>query len=305
MTAPCGRRAAIVLLLVAAPASAGAARGRLALSLQAGGGYSSDLFLGAGLGGDGFVEVTPAARLDLSLASRWKLAALADFSYGRFFSSDFTSLAETAAVESRWLGDPWELSLTIGGDHASYSFAAPLDPSLPGGPSVSSTLAARVSPLARLRLGGFEWRLGGVAGARTSTSPDGDIPERDLALVAGALRAITPGLSIALTYKLARTTSPRDEFRFTSHAGFCVVSWRVAPVDLQAQLQLQTAAIATGLSEQLGRLTLSAAYPITDALEAELVYALAASRSDDPSRPSATRHLVFAGLRWRALELTW
>ena len=78
----------------------------------AGGGWASDVFVGAGAGDNGFAQVIPAARLDLALAPAWKLAALGEVFYGTYRPSGFTTLSEWGALEARWLpGEPWEVSL--------------------------------------------------------------------------------------------------------------------------------------------------------------------------------------------------
>jgi hypothetical protein len=299
-------RAVLIFFVLAAPGAARATRGRLALSLLAGGGYASDVFVGAGLGHDGFFQVTPSGRLDLSLAPRWKLAAAADLSYSRYASSEFSSLSQSGAVEGRWLGgDSWEVSLAGSGEHASYSLGAPLDSALVSSPSVSSTLAGRLSSLLRVRAAGFEWRAAGVAGTRSSTSSTGTVPEDEGAVLAGAMRPISETLSVALTYKLARTVSDRPDFTFTSHALFGLLSWRLRTLELGAQLQLQTATLGTGAREELGRITMSAAYPLAEVVAIEGVYAFTANHTDEQARPSATLHLVFLALRWRFAEATW
>ncbi len=300
-----GRRAILALILLAAPGATRATAGRLAISLLAGGGYSSDVFLGAGLGPDSLLQVTPSGRLDLSLAPRWKLTALADASYGRAPSSGFDSLAESGSLEARWLGgETWEASLAAAGEHASYSLEVPLEGGA-AGPSISSTTAGRLSSLLRLRSLGFEWRAAGLVAARRSTSEAGDVPETDLALLAGAMRPLAASLSLAATYKLAHTDSTRRDFRLTSHALFGLLTWRVGKLDLEAQLQLQTASLESGSREDLGRLTLSATHPIAAWLDVEAVYSFAGTHTDDPNVPSAARHLVFLALRWYVLETTW
>jgi len=299
------RSAALALLLLAAPAEA-ATRGRLAFSLLAGGGYSSDAFVGAGLGPDGIVQVAPAGRLDLSLSPRWKLAAAADLSYGRYLSTEYTSVVESAAVEARWLGaSSWEASLTAGVEHAGYSIGSPLDPALVTSPTVSDTFAVSASPLLRLRALGLEWRTAGLVGARSSSAAGGDVPEHDYAALAGVMWPLAERVSLAASYKLAHTDSTRLDFTLDSHAVFAALSWRVGEVDLRAQLQLQTAAFATGARENLGRLTLGLTYPILPSADLEVVYSFAGNHSNDPSRPSASRHLGFLAIRWRFAEVEW
>jgi hypothetical protein len=301
------QRAALILLFLA-PAAAHATRGRLDLSLAIGGGYVSDVFVGAGLGRDGFAQVAPACRLDLSLAPAWKLAAMADVAYGHYLSSEYTSLLGTFGVESRWLArDDFDLTLSLGGDHGSYSQGTPLDPALVTSPTVSEVSAARGSLVARLRLHGLEWRAAALAGARRSTSSfaDAEVPEDQVAVLAGFMRPLGRSAFVAVTYKLARTASSDPLFTFTSHALFGLASLRVADVRLTAQLQAQTSALGNGVRENLGVVTTSARYPLLDTVDVEAVYSWSASRTTDPERRWAARHLAFVGLRWLFAELTW
>lgn len=297
------RRAVLLVLLLAAPDAAWATRGRLGLSLLAGGGYASDVFVGGGFGDDAFLQLTPSGRLDLSLAPRWKLAATADLSYGRYVSSEFSSLGESASLEGRWLGgESWDASLAAAGEHASYSVSIPLGGT---GPAVSSTLAARLSSLLRVRAAGLEWRAAGVGGLRSSTAGTATVPEQEVALVAGAMRPLAEALTVALTYKLARTASERPDFTYTANALFGLVSWRLDRLDLDGQLQLQTAGIGTGARDDLVRASASAAYALGEAAALEAVYAFTTTRSDDPTRPSGSLHLAFLAVRWRFAEVSW
>jgi hypothetical protein len=298
-------RTVLMLGVLAIPNASHAVHGRLSLDLLAGGGWASDVFVGADLGAGLMTQVIPSARLDLSLSPGWKLASFADFSYGHYVTSGFTSLAESASVQIRHLpGTSWDATLELEAEHAHYSLGSPLDPSGTG-PSVFGTLGARVSPLWRLRSLGVEWRLAGVAAIRTSTAAGGDIAEQELAGLAGIMVPLGGDASLAVTYKLDRNDSARPDFTFTSHAAFALATWSLAELDWQAQLQLQTASYADGAGGQFGRLTLGVTCPVSPSLDVEASYSLAATRSDDPSRPSAARHLAFLALRWRFLEVGW
>jgi hypothetical protein len=296
------RRAVLFVILLAAPQAARATRGRLSLSLLAGGGYATDVFVGAGQGRNAFSQLTPAGRLDLSLAPRWKIAAAADLSYGRYLSTDFDSLAESASLEGRWLGgESWDASLIASGEHADYSLSVSDSPL----PPTSSTTAGRLSSLLRVRTAGFEWRVAGVGGLRNSTAGASTIPEDEGAFLAGVMRPLSETLSAALTYKLGRTASEDPDFTYTSHALFGLVSWRLEALDVQGQLQLQTASVGTGARDDLLRMTASAAYPLSETLALEGAYAYTATRSDDPTRPSGRLHLAFLAVRWRFAEVSW
>jgi hypothetical protein len=299
-------RAALALLFLAGPAISRAAHGRLSFSLLAGGGYASDVFVGAGLGPSAVVQVIPSTRLDLSLAPQWKLAAFADFSYGHYVSSGFTSLAESATLEGRFVPNTtWDASLALGGENASYSLGSPLDQSTGTGPTVFSTTAARASQLLRLRALGFEWRAAGLAAARISTATGGDIPEHDLAALGGVMHPLGEDASFTVTYKLAHTNSTSPDFTLTSQAIFALLFWRVGEIDLLLQLQLQSTGFANQAHEDFERLTLSATHPLSQSVDVEVTYSFAASQSDDASRPPGRRHLAFLALRWRLAEVNW
>ena len=300
------QRAALILLLLLAPAWARATRGRVGLSLAIGGGYASDVFVGAGLGRDGFAQVAPGCRLDLSLAPAWKLAALADVAYGHYFSTGYTSLLETVAVESRWLASgAFDLTLSLSGEHGSYSQGTPLDTALVTSPTVSDISAARTSLLARLRQGGLEWRAAALAGARRSTSAFAEAEVPEVGLLAGLMRPLGASASVAATYKLSRAASTDPSFAYTSHALFGLASLRVARVQLAAQLQVQTTAVGNGVRENLAVVTASASYPLLDTVDLQAVYSWSGSRTTDPERRWAARHLAFVGLRWLFAELTF
>jgi hypothetical protein len=300
------QRAALVLILLLAPAAARATRGRLDLSLAIGGGYASDVFVGAELGRDGFAQVTPACRLDLALAPAWKLAAEADVSYGHYFSTEYTSLLETFAAEGRWLArDDFDLTLSLAGEHGSYSQGTPLDTALVTSPTVSSVSGARGSLLARLRLHDLEWRAAALAGTRRSSSELAEVPEDEVGFLAGLMRPLGPSATVAATYKLVRAASTDPFFTYTSHALFGLASLRIADAQLAGQLQVQTTALGNGVREDLAAVTVSASYPLLDTVDVQAVYSWSGSRTTDPERRWAARHLAFIGLRWLFAEFTW
>lgn len=299
-------RTALVIVILANPTASRAVPGRLSFDLLAGGGWASDVYVGADLGSGLMTQVIPSAKLDLSFAPQWKFAGFADFSYGHYVTSGFTSLAESASVQARYLpGASWNASWELSVENAHYSLGSPLDSSSESGPSVFDTLGIRTSPLLRLQALGLEWRLAGVAATRSSTAAGGDITEQELAGLFGIMVPLSDAFSLAATYKLNRTDGGRADITFTSHALFALATWRMVELDWQAQLQLQTASYTDGTREDFERLTLSSSYPILQTLDLEVAYSLAATQLNDPSRPSAVRHLTFLALRWRYLEVSW
>lgn len=298
-------RSAALLLVLLAPALAQAARGRLGLFLSAGAGYASDA-VGPTLGSDAFGQVAPSARLDLALSPAWKLATAGDVTLLQYAGGGDPAVTESADAELRWIAsDRVELQLAAGAEHASHGDGSALDPLLVAGPIVTATLAGTASALLRLRAVGVEWRLGAAGAARASAGLTGDVSDEEVRLVAGLRRPLGRRVAIAATYGLSRTASADPTFAVTSHALLALASWAPGDLSLRAQLQLQRSSFDSATREELARATLSASYPLAETLALEAVYGFAVHDTTDPTRPSATRHLAFAGLRWRPAEVTW
>ena len=299
-------RAALAALALSAPAAADVP-GRLSASVSAGGGWASDVFVGAGAGDNGFVQVTPAARLDLALAPAWKLAALGEVFYGTYQPSGLATLSEWGALEARWLpGDPWELSLSASLEHADFNQGAPLDPGLVASPTVTSAAGWRVAPVARLRAAGWEWRASAAAAGRSSTAQGEPVREQITSVLAGASRPLGRRFDLTLTGKLTRSDSDRKDFAHDAATLFVEAGARVLEATrLEAFLQLQAAEFDTAARETLVRLTLAATHPLWDHVDLEAAWSFAGNLSSDPSRASASRQAVFVGLTGRAGSLEW
>jgi len=299
-------RAALAALVLAAPAAADVP-GRLSASVSAGGGWASDVFVGAGAGDNAFAQVAPAARLDLALAPAWKLAALGEVFYGTYRPSGFTTLSEWGALEMRWLpGDPWEASLTASLEHASFSQGAPLDPGLVASPTVTASTGWLLAPVARLRAAGWEWRASAVVAGRRSSAGDQLVREQITALLVGGSRPLGRRFDLSLSGKLARSDSDRKDFAFEAASLFLGVGARVLEAArLEAFLQVQEAEFDTAARETLVRLTLAATLPLWERVDLEAAWSFAGNVSSDPSRASASRQVAFLGLKGRSGSLTW
>lgn len=301
-------RALLLVALSSAPSLARAVPGRLGFTLLTGGGFTSDVFVGAGEGPQGFVQLSPAARLDLSLDPRFKLRAGAEAWYASQQPSGFSSLSGAGSVEIRWLPEgPWRLTLSGGAERGAYSQGAPLDPALVTSPSVSTTTSAWATPLASLSALGLEWRAAALVAARWSLAADGtEVPEHSRALLAGVLWPASPLVSLAATVKGLRTTSPRPDFALEGLALFAVASARLSDDDLvEARLQLQHARFDTTAREDLGRIGLSFTHALSEEVDLEAAYSFAGNATDDPARPTAALHVAFLGLRTRLGKVTW
>lgn len=299
-------RLALATLALAAPAAADVP-GRISASVQAGGGWASDIFLGAGAGDNGFAQVVPAARLDLALAPAWKLSALGDIYYGTYRPSGFTTLSEWGGMEGRFLpGEPWELSLAASVEHAGYSQGAPLDPGLVASPTVTAASGWRVAPAARLRAAGWEWRASVSLAGRRSTAEGQAVHERITTVAASASRPLGRRLDLTLAGRGSRSDSARPDFAHQAATLLAGAGARVLEQGrLEATVQVQLATFDTSTRERLLRLTLAASHPLWEGVDLEGAWSFVDSASDDPSRPSASRQVVLLGLTGRTGSLTW
>lgn len=301
----------LALLALLAPAAAGASHGRLQLSLYAGGGLASDLFVGAGLGREGLLELQPGTRLDLSFSPEWKAAARLGAGYAAFTASGFAAGSASGELVARWLRPSGEGSLTLTAERLSYTTGAPLDLTTLASPSVTGSSAVQLAPLVRFPGWGAEWRLAGLAGLQSSTAAGGEpVAERQLAVLAGVGGALARW-ALAASYRLQWTASDRPDFAATAHGLFATAARRLGPLDLEGRLQLLLQRTGAGAREQLLRSGLSAAWPLRFAgaegpsLALEALYAHAAAWSDQPGRGFASRHQVTLGLRGRVEVVEW
>jgi len=297
------RLAALLALLV--PAAAGAGHGRVQLALYAGGGLSSDLFVGAGLGRGGLLELQPEGRLDLSFSPDWKLASRLAAGYAAFTRSGFAAGSATGELEARWLRPGVEGALLAAGERLSYTTGAPLDLTTLSSPSVTGSRALRLTPLVRWPAGGAEWRLALPVAYQASSAADGrEVAERDLALLAGVGASLGPW-ALAGSYRLQRARSDRPDFTSTSHGLFASAGRQAGPVDLQGQVQLLFLRTGARVQEQLLRASLAGSWPLGHGLWVEAVYAFAAAWSDEADRGFASRHQGTLGLRGRVEVTSW
>lgn len=299
-------RAALAALALAAPAAADVP-GRLSGQVSAGGGWASDVFVGAGAGANGFGEVVPAARLDLALAPAWKLAARGEVSYGSYQPAAFTTFSQSGGLEARWLpGEAWELSLLAGLDHVAFSRGEPLDPGLVALPAVTDASTWRLAPAARLRTAGWELRASAIVARRSADAGGQPVRDRIGTLLASASRPLDRRIDVSFGAKLTRSDSDRPDFAFGAAtlslgAGASVLG----TARLEALMQAQRTDFDTGALETLVRLTVSATVPLWERVSLEAAWSFAGNFPSDPARASASRQLVFLGLTARSGSLEW
>lgn len=299
-------RAALAAIALSAPAAADVP-GRLQASVAAGGGWASDVYLGAGAGDNGFAQVAPAARLDLSLAPAWKLAALGEAFYGTYQPSGYSALSERGMLEARWLpDDPWELSLLASLDHVDFSPGEPLDPGLVASPTVTASTGWRVGPAARLRAAGWEWRASAAFAWRRSPAEGQALRERLTSVLLGASRPLGRRFDLSFTGRLTRSDSQRQN---VAHGAVALQAGAGARIleetRLEAVVLLQAVRFDTDVRERLGRLTLALTHPLCERVNLEASWSIAGNRSSDPARAAAWRQAVFLGLTGRAGSLEW
>jgi hypothetical protein len=298
-----GRLAIVALLL--APAAARAAHGRVTLDLLAGGGWTSDVFVGAGLGPDGVALLEPALRLDLAFSPAWKGAARLEARAGTHLSSGFAAGGGGGEAEARWVGQAGEASVALGGDWIGYTTGAPLDLATPAAPAVLGSRALRLRPAARLRALGLTLRAAlPLAWVASEVPEGGDVTERDVALVLGAGRALGP-VTASAAWRLARAGGTRADFAFTANALLLAAEAAAGPVGLQARLELQAARYRTAARERLLRAALVASAPLGRRCVAEATWSFVASRVTGPAAGDASRHLLLLGVRVQAEPASW
>ncbi|HYQ80754.1 MAG TPA: hypothetical protein VEP68_04585 [Anaeromyxobacteraceae bacterium] len=299
-------RVALAALALAAPAAADVP-GRLSASVLAGGGWASDIFVGAGAGDNGFAQVIPSGRLDLALAPAWKLSALAELYYGTYRPSGFTTLSEWGALEGRWLpGEPWEVSLTASLEHADFNQGAPLDPGLVTSPTVTAATGWRLAPAARLRLAGWDLRASFSLAERRSRAEGQPVYERLTAAVLSASRRLGSRFDLSLAAKASRSDSDRPDYAFQAASILAGAGARLFQATrLEASVLAQVATFETSTRETLVRLTLAATQPLWEGVDLEAAWSYVDNGSDDPAHPSASRQVVFLGLTGRTGSLTW
>jgi hypothetical protein len=291
------------LLLALAIGAAALEHARLVLSVAAGGGWASDAFAGAGLGGGPVLDVAPGARLDLSLSPSVKAAFGAELSSLHFTSADFHTLAGRAGAEVRLLRRRTDLSLALAGERAEYSRAVPFG-ELVGSPQVTSTTAVVLTPGIALRRASVRVRAGLAATLRASQA-DAQVAERGLALEGGVDWDAAPEVTVHAAVRGDRVFSGREDFA-RSMAG-AEAGLAVAPVDgvalaLGLRAGLDRVRFENGLDEKLARAGVDLTYPFGPV---SAVLAWSWTWSDPDVGPGAGRHLVYAGVRAREATLSW
>lgn len=297
------------LLQALALAAAPATHGRLLLSVAADGGWASDAWVGADRGAGALARVAPAARLDLSLAPRLKLAVTGDGGWTRYDGADFATTTASGAIEARVPLDVVELAARAGGDGAWYSDTAPAG-DLAGAPGIRSALGADLGLACRARGDRLRGRAAAELATRTShlpaavDRPAADAVERGLALSAGLGWSPSPALDLDLDARHARARSANPGFARVSTAGALALSTDALPAGLEARLagSAETLRFDSGLEE----LVLRAGLDLSRAVGPVTAVAGWSWTSSDPrGLATSRRQAAWVGLRAGGKALSW
>jgi hypothetical protein len=292
----------VALLAALVAAASPDSHGRLVVGATAGGGWASDPYVGAELGGGPMAELVPTARLDLSLSPRVKLAAGVEASWLRFRAGDFEARALGAGGELRFVRSAAEAALGVHASAARYPTGAPSGEGA-AGPVVSRTAELSATPAVRARSGAWRgWAsvAGHVASSRTAS---GDVGERGLAPAAGFSWARRDGLVASGSARLTRVWSGDDAFAFRAAEVEATVAARpVGALDVLLRGAFQHSRFDTGVAEDLVSGGVEATHPVGPVTA---VVAWSGAWSDAGSVGRHGRQLVWLGVRGQLGVASW
>lgn len=290
--------ALLALVLAAAPD----VHGRLVVSAASGGGWSSDPYLGSGLGSGGMAELQPGARLDLSLSPVVKAAVTADGSLLRFGAGAFAARSGSGSAELRLLGRDVEASLAVRGEVARYPLGAPAGDSGEG-PIVSSATSLSATPTVRLRSANATlWAsvAGTIGNSRTAV---GDVAERGVAANVGCAWKAGEKAALFASARTSRVGSADPGFALRAAAGDVGVSAQPAgALELTARAGVDHIRFDAGVVQDLVRGTVELAHPVGPVTA---VVSWAGAWTDAGVLGEHSRHLLYAGVRYQTGVFSW
>jgi hypothetical protein len=273
-------------------------QGRVSAWVSLGGGYRSDLYLGAGLPGQGVADAAPSAELDLSLAPWLKLFSELDGSAEHAFQSGAGAygLYGDALLQLRpvtWLYP--ELLLAARQDWFT-NLSGPVDPSAPTGPLATNSHQLSAGPGVRSVVGPLEARLLGLASLRVSNGLE-QFQEQILSLTAYLGYQLHPRLRAGLQYQLGQTSSPSAPLAFWGQELSLRALANLAPGPvLRAQASLRRNDFVVGGASWLPRASLSATQPVWAGVSLEAAYRFELVTGAGYAAP-ATLHMAYLGVR--------
>jgi hypothetical protein len=291
-------RASALALAALAPLAAarGEAHFRLRPSVQVGGAWGSDLFLGAGLGPSAQAQIASALTLDASLSSRIKPFSEYDLALGLYESTRGISVDQSLALGSRFrLGPGLWGELALEGQLRDLSVAQTVSDAV--GLEASHTRGIAVAPAVRWWAAGFLLEVSALLSYRQLVLQSGE-PIADLSAAAAASCGRTFGpVSATLALRAVGERSGAPSFSYGGGSALLSLRASVLPrLEARFSCALHRNLFALGRADTLLRASLSPALRIAEHLWAEASYGYAINASTAPEF-GASRHFVYAGVK--------
>ncbi len=287
--------------LAAAPQARAEVRYRLEPSLRLGGGWSSDLFLGADLGPSLQGQLVPALAVDVSAAPRVKLFGSYECALGLYEATLGTAVSNDLTLGTRIRLAPglWaQVSVEAEAEDLSVSQAVGDVVGL----QASTTLGASAHPGLRWWGGPFLLELFGSFGYRHYLLEGGQ--PIDGTSVGGGL-AVGAGLGpVRLSLAVRGFSEQADDPGFSYDGGGASVSVGATPggvVDLRLGAAAYRNLFARGRADWLARASFAPSVRVVEGVWVEAAYGYAVNFSSEPAF-DASRHFVYLGVR---VERVW
>lgn len=291
---------ALVVLMTALPARA-ELRYRVAPSLRLGGGWGSDLFLGADMGSSLQGQLVPALALDLSVSPRVKLFGSYECALGIYQATSSYSVSNDLSVGTRArLAQGLWAQLSLDGEAQELSVGQAVGDLV--GLEASRTLGAAANPGLRWWVGRFVLELFGSFGYRHLILETGEpIDDWSGAGVLSAGVGLGPvWASLALRGVAERSDAPG--FSYDGGSASLVVAANLAEVVV---LRLSGSAhrnlFLSGRADWLVRAALAPSVRVVEGVWIEASYSYAVNFSNETAF-DASRHFVYLGVR---VERAW
>lgn len=289
----------VVSIAVAAPVARADVEGRGMAVVRTGGGYATDIFLGAGYDPTPSATLAPSGVLDLSFSPKVKLFTQAELDAEHYFSTGGTAYvgyAEALLQLRPWTAVYPELFASAQGN-VYQDLLGPPDPANPQLPSVS-----RAEKLAAgLALRGYwqtaELRVLALAALRSSVGAATYL-EYPLNLQASGAVPLGARLRLGGYYRFSDNESDSPGFFFRAHEVSAFLLWRPGDA-FSARVSASFRHnwnYLTGERDDFPRGTASLSLHLAGPLHAELAGTAEGERSQNPDGVTQM-FTVYAGLR--------
>lgn len=269
---------------------------RLRPSVQVGGAWGSDLFLGAGLGPSGQAQVASAIAFDASLTSRVKPFSEYDLALGLYEATRGISVDQSLTLGSRFrLGPGLWAELALEGQLQDLSVAQAVSDAV--GLQASRTRGVAATPALRWWVGAFLLEASALASYRQLVLVGGEqIGDFTAAAVASAGRGLGP-VSATLSVRAVNDRSGAPSFSYAGGSAQLSLSALVLPrLQARASCALHRNLFALGRADTLFRASASGALQLAETFWTEVTYGYAVNDSTT-SEFDASRHFVYLGVR--------